>query len=74
MPTTSVSHDCDATTDLEQTTGPRVALPHLLLPIVLLATACDMPRYQGPQLQRWAEPSGTCKRWCSRWLAGCWFC
>lgn len=51
MSMTSASHDSDATTDPEQTAGPRVALPHLLLLIGLLASGCDMPRYQGPQLQ-----------------------
>ncbi len=56
MPTTSASHDSGATTAIEQTAGRRVGLPHLLLSIVVLASGCDMPRYQGPQVQ--APPVG----------------
>ena len=56
MPPTSASHDSGAMTPVEQTAGPPIGLHHLLLPIVLLASACDAPRFQGPQIQ--APPEG----------------
>ena len=60
MTTTSAPHDSGATIAVEQTAGPRVGLPHLLLSIVLLASGCDMPRFQGPQIQ--APPNGFLKK------------
>ena len=59
MATTSASHDSSAMTAMEQTAGSRVGLPHLLLAITLLASACDVPRFEGPQLQAPPEKTGS---------------
>ena len=56
MPTTPASHDSGAMTAIKQTAGSQVGLPLLLLSIALLASACDVPRFQGPQVQ--APPEG----------------
>ena len=58
MPTTSASHDSGAMTAIKQAggSGSQVGLLPLLLMIALLAGACDVPRFQGPQVQ--APPDG----------------
>ena len=60
MSMTSASHDSGAKTAKEQRPGPRVGLLHLMLPIVLLAGGCDMPRFQGPQIQ--GPPEGCLRK------------
>ena len=56
MPTTQVSHDSAAMNVMKRTAGSQVGVTLLLLSITLLASACDVPRFQGPQVQ--APPEG----------------
>ena len=63
MPTTSASHDSGETNAVEQPTGLRVGLPHLLLLIVLLVSGCDKPRFQGPASDSTGRVSQEGRRW-----------
>ena len=56
MPTTPVSHDSGATHAIKRAAGSQVGVALVLLSIAVLASACDVPRFKGPQVQ--APPEG----------------